>query len=76
MTARPPERQTELVTVHLADIPEKRRVEAAERLIRVGGLSGTIAIDLRMAAYCPRQNPSIEVTADEARRVMRARLRG
>lgn len=57
--------------VHLADIPEKRRVNVAERLIRIGAVHGEEAILVRMAAYFPRQNPCLWVPAAEAEKKLR-----
>lgn len=57
------------VLVHLSDVPEKKRVAIADLLIRLDGLSGTKAMELKMAALVPTQNPSIEVPVAEARRV-------
>ena len=66
-TRSPQEADGELVTVHLAEVPEKLRVHVAERLVRVYRLEGPEAILLKMAALAPLQNPSIEVTRAEAR---------
>lgn len=75
MAARPPEGEDELVTVHLSEIPEARRTFVAEQMIRVGGIDGTRALDLRMAAIFPRQNPSLEVTPAMRARALRPGVR-
>lgn len=75
MAARPPEGEDELVTVHLAEIPEARRAFVAREMIRLGGIEGTAAIELHMAAFMPRQNPSLEVTAKQRKHALRPGMR-
>lgn len=70
MAAYPETGQADMVLVHLADVPERKRWAVAERLIRFGGLTGVEAMDLKMAALVPTQNPAIEVTKAEAKRVL------
>lgn len=59
------------VFVRLSEVPEKRRVNVAERLCRLGVVVGTEAIEVRSAAYFPRQDPGIWVTPAEARAKLR-----
>jgi len=73
MVARPPSERTEptLVYVTLSQIPEARRTFVAEEMIRVQGLRQVDALELRMAAILPRQNPGLLVTAEQAARALR-----
>lgn len=63
-----PETGGGLVLIHLSQVKETLRLSAADRMIRVGGLSGTAAMELKMAALFPRQDPSLLVTAEQARK--------
>lgn len=75
MSAAPHQQGPPTVVVRLSEVPERVRVHVAERMIRVGELTGVAAIDLRMAAYVVRQDPAIEVDAVLAARVLSGRLR-
>jgi hypothetical protein len=62
----------ETVVVRLSDVPEEKRVAAADRLIEDEDLERVHpeeAIMIRMAALFPRQNPALEVKATKARRI-------
>ena len=73
MAARPLKERTEtaLVYVALRDIPEARRTYYAEQMIRTMALKQVEALELRMAAILPRQNPGLLVSAERARRATR-----
>lgn len=71
MATRPAERTGRLVLVHLSEVPETRRVAAADRMIKKDGLVGTAAIQIKMAAVMPMQDPAIWVDETVARRVLR-----
>lgn len=58
------------VFVHLSQVPEEIRLRVAEREIRVYKLSGPEAIELKMAALLPRQDPEIEVEFAKAKKVL------
>lgn len=70
MANRPPEEER-TVFVRLSQVPEKRRVNVAERLCRLGVVTGSEAIAVRTAAYFPRQDPGVWVTPSEARKKTR-----
>lgn len=59
--------------VHLRDVPEKLRMEVAERIIAAEGLTGTREIDMKMAAIAPR-HATIEVDVAKADRVRQGRV--
>ena len=61
-----------MVIVRLSDVPEEKRVAAADRLIAAEDLERVHpeeALLIRMAALFPRQNPALEVKVTKARRV-------
>lgn len=61
-----------IVIVRLSDVPEPKRLEAADRLIEAEDLERVHpeeAILLRMAAMFPREDPGLEVKYRKARRV-------
>lgn len=60
------------VFVRLSEVPPPVRASAAERVIRGEKLRGLDALELRMAAVCPRDNPGVFVDRETARRVLRA----
>lgn len=62
------------VLVHLTDVPEWKRIAAAERLIDKEGLAGTAAMMLKMVAVSPRENPGLLVDAAVAKRVCGRRI--
>lgn len=64
-----------MVTVHLSEVPERIRLSVANHLIRVGGLGGTAAIELKMAAIMPRQDPALDVPSDYAAMILSGRMR-
>lgn len=70
MPDRPPQ-EARTVFVRLSQVPEKRRVNVAERLCRLGIVTGPEAIAVRAAAYFPRQDPGVWVTPSEARKKTR-----
>lgn len=70
MDARSPNGATGYQTVRLSQVPQKKRLEVAHRIIRLEGIVGVPALELMMAATEPRQDPSIVVDAELARRVL------
>jgi hypothetical protein len=70
MAIRPPFEADEVVTVRLSEVPQKLRLEAASVLIKKMGLETYAAIELSMAAAAPVEDPSIEVSAEKAARVL------
>jgi hypothetical protein len=70
MASRSPEER--MVVVRLSQVPEPKRVAAADRIIRAEDLERVHpeeAILLRMAALFPREDPELEVPESLARRV-------
>lgn len=66
MVTRPPLEADGVVTVHLSQVPQKLRMEAASVLIKKLGLDTYAAIELSMAAAAPVEDPSLEVSVEKA----------
>ncbi len=62
-----PEPGAEWVRVRLSQVPEHKRLKAAERLIEEEGLVGIPEILMRMAALNPVQDPSLRVRRTKLR---------
>lgn len=71
MAVRSPQNGRATVLVRLSDVPEPTRLDAALVLIKRDGLEGLEAADMLGAAIAPVDDPSLAVTWDEYRRVMR-----
>lgn len=64
MSSRPPQvDETELVSVHLSQVSQELRLQAADVLIKKAGLDTFAAIELSMAAAAPAEDPELLVPA-------------
>jgi hypothetical protein len=71
MSTRSPQVEAgEVVVVHLSQVSQELRLQAADVLIRKAGLDTFAAIELSMAAAAPVEDPYLVVPAAKARIVL------
>lgn len=70
--ARPPDLGQARMIVRLSQVPVQKRLQVANRMIRLEGLVGVPALDLLMAATEPRQDPALFVPTQTALRILGA----